>query len=366
MSSDTFQTTPGSPYEFTIKSHEGSFVSLLGVDQSVKLLGSGNDIDLDKIQADLKLYSRSYSGNQLGIKYSDLEDSNAFVITNVNLNKTICTNLKDEIELGSVTKEDDDQSNVDETMPEVVTQTSKPRKFFPETWIFKDLTIDASNGYTTLSLVVPDTITTFVISAFSLHPNNGLAIAQPIKIKVFKEFFLKLYIPSSIRLNEVLKVGVSVFNYVSKGEMSLIVTVKMTRSNEDFEFVDLNKDTCKFSKVEMNTRTKTVNVPNGNGESTFFYIRASKVKDLTMQVEATSGKLTDSVEKHIKVKREGIKTIDNQGFIIDKRAVSVKSHSFKNFVNSSEYDPNSVYIEACIIGSLMDTANYNLNNLVLV
>ena len=100
-----------------------------------------------------------------------------------------------------------------------------------------------------------------------------MAVAAPKTIVVVKDFFLKLYIPFVIRFDEILKVDVSVFNYLSN-KKPINVEVKIISNSEDFEFVDANMGTCQFTaKDNMDHDTKSITVPHGNGEKTFFLIR---------------------------------------------------------------------------------------------
>lgn len=72
-----------------------------------------------------------------------------------------------------------------------VSDGSGVRKVFPETWI-------GDNGEFMLDTIVPDTITSFIVSGCAIHPLHGISIAVPRKITVFKEFFTKLFVPYSI------------------------------------------------------------------------------------------------------------------------------------------------------------------------
>lgn len=145
-----------------------SFVSLLGVDQSVTLLGSGNDIDRSRISADFDTYNAHEKFPELVIKgnkhrYLDFGESNAFILTNAFEGESkimFDLRLKND---GEVMTEDEDESGLVET--EIETSPDKPRKRknFPETWIFTDFAADDDGKYL-LSTKVPDTISSFIVS----------------------------------------------------------------------------------------------------------------------------------------------------------------------------------------------------------
>lgn len=82
------EAKPGNILNITVKSLPKSYVGLLGIDQSVLLLKSGNDIDKSMVSAELQQYSYidkynfewkedSYYGS-----YTDLWMTNLMIITN--------------------------------------------------------------------------------------------------------------------------------------------------------------------------------------------------------------------------------------------------------------------------------------------
>lgn len=79
---------PGDEITISVSSNPNSYVALLGVDQSVLLLKSGNDIDKTVIFSEINQYSEI---NEYNYGFSpdydwrtrwDFENSNAFIITN--------------------------------------------------------------------------------------------------------------------------------------------------------------------------------------------------------------------------------------------------------------------------------------------
>lgn len=82
------EVLPGDEIAISISTNPNSYVGLLGVDQSVLLLKSGNDIDKSAIFSEINEYSEvseynyGYSADYDWRTRSDFERSNAFVITN--------------------------------------------------------------------------------------------------------------------------------------------------------------------------------------------------------------------------------------------------------------------------------------------
>jgi len=58
----------------------------------------------------------------------------------------------------------------------------------------------ADSGEFTLTKKIPDTITSWVVTGFSLSPNKGLALTEnPSKIRVFQPFFVSTNLPYSVK-----------------------------------------------------------------------------------------------------------------------------------------------------------------------
>ena len=77
----------------------------------------------------------------------------------------------------------------------------KIRKKFPETWLWQTVTTDETGKTDLDNLVVPDTITSWILTGFSMSTETGLGVVNgPEKITAFQKFFIKLYLPYSIKV----------------------------------------------------------------------------------------------------------------------------------------------------------------------
>uniref|UniRef100_A0A8C3S7A3 Anaphylatoxin-like domain-containing protein n=1 Tax=Chelydra serpentina TaxID=8475 RepID=A0A8C3S7A3_CHESE len=107
---------------------------------------------------------------------------------------------------------------------EVFDETSiNLRSVFPESWWWE--TVEIKNpGQHRITNAIPDSITTWEIQAISISPQKGFCIADPKTFKVFKDFFVSIRLPYSVKRYEQLEVKAVVYNYLSE---DLKVTVKM-------------------------------------------------------------------------------------------------------------------------------------------
>lgn len=87
---------------------------------------------------------------------------------------------------------------------------------------------------------MPDTITSWVITGFSLDPITGLGLSkEPKSLLVFQPFFVSIDLPHSIKRGEVLSIPVGIFNYLDD-EFDVEVTLHNT--DRDLEFVQMSNE----------------------------------------------------------------------------------------------------------------------------
>lgn len=358
--------------ECTIKgtTSPNSLVYLLAVDQSVTLLGSDNDIDRTRVTNDLRAYNIQEHLQELKIKgnegrYLDFGESNAFILTNALTGTSSCLHLRSKEEKNTKVVEDDsDRSGVTDSEDEEFNLDDEGvRKNFPETWIFEEVEADDRGKYE-ISADVPDTITSFVVSGFAIHPDIGLGVAIQQKVTVSLDFFLKLFLPYSIRFGEVLKVDVSVFNYISPKKSATVKVILF--GNGEFEFVDTMSagGFCNIQASADSQRTKTITVATGSGSSAHFFIRALITGEITLNVRATTAGYKDAVSKKLLVENEGLTVSGNKPFQIDLRKNTNTGLNFDLPIPEEELIQKSIVIEASAIGDMLGPALANIHNLM--
>jgi CD109 antigen len=109
------------------------------------------------------------------------------------------------------------------------------RNVFPETWIWEDFENNQCDDDVQITKKVPDTITSWYISAFALNRAHGLGFGDPATLTVFKRFFVSLSLPYSVKRGETLTLSVQIFNYLSSDQE---VTVSMNNEYGHFNFTD--------------------------------------------------------------------------------------------------------------------------------
>ncbi|XP_076470228.1 CD109 antigen-like isoform X3 [Babylonia areolata] len=174
-------------------------------------------------------------------------------------------------------------------------KTTTVRKDFPDTWIWSSSMTD-DNGQLSMTRKLPDSITSWVISAFAVQDNEEIAVTDdPYELAAFNPFFLDLNLPYSIRRYERFLMRTTVFNYMSS-RMETIVTLKQ---GEGYEIIGDN--------------SKKIMVAPGTGQSVEFEINGNTVATVSLVVRATGRSVdaqvpeeyTDEVTRKLIVKPEG-------------------------------------------------------------
>lgn len=161
-------------------------------------------------------------------------------------------------------------------------------------------------------------------------------------------FFVTTNLPYSIKRGEKIAVEAIVFNYMSNDLTDVTVTLQ---SSSEFKFIDQNK---KSQKITAKANT---------GTSVKFFIEATKIGFIILNIDAISSIAGDKIQKILIVESEGIIEYVNEAILIDLRS----SKSFKSSVDvkiPSYAIKDSVRIEASVIGDLLGPTLDNLDKLM--
>ncbi|CAH1708831.1 unnamed protein product [Chironomus riparius] len=375
------QAKPGDDLSITISTKPNSYVGLLGVDQSVLLLKKGNDLEKSSVFEELGKFNektrfhRRYYGDFYG-SYSDFDISGAVIVTNA---KEEIRNMRiynhhgrlTHLKGGPVPKmtlmrkasaPDGIDENIQVTEPKI-------RKDFPETWLFETFSCQENDteeydGKTTISKKVPDTITSWIITGFSVDPLTGLGLTrQPSKFNVFQPFFVSTNLPYSIKRGEAVAIPIVVFNYMETDQRA---EVRLYNDEKEFEFVEVSDDENNLNREKRaieTQRRKNVVIKSNSGSSVSFMIRPLKVGQIKIKVTATSQNAGDGLERMLIVVPEGVTHYKNKAVFVDLRnGNEVKANI--NIDIPKNAIPDSVHVEASAIGDVLGPSIENIDKLI--
>lgn len=343
-----------------MKTSPSSYVALLAVDQKISNpKKTSNDISEGRIRKNIKSlsYSNVFLKRNESIPYFLLSDSNVFLMTDADKGEPDCTKTRTSDDTSNDEHYIQPQSNDsgDISLPELSSYEA------PETWIFKSFQV-GNDGRYVLKETVPDSMTSYVISGFSVHSKLGLGIAEPIKVGTFKRFFVELNIPNYVVIGEIVKVEVFVYNYVGS-QSRQYTTVTLNNDDKEFEFWEPNYDRKHCRYVLKNSNSIEIETP-ANAATVFnFYVKPIKSGLMAIKVQAESKSARDVTKKMINVAMVGLKSGQSQAKFFDLRSRKYDSF-YADFQPEDKAIKSSIQSQISIVGDLMGPVLENTENLL--
>ncbi|XP_059162967.1 CD109 antigen-like [Physella acuta] len=288
---DKTDVEPGDDVTVVTTADPDSNVHLLAIDQSVLLLKSGNDVTANDVHSDLMKYaSRGHTKYHVQEDAREvIEDAGLVVLTDAVVNG-LNAQTRATRRLFYRTPGRD---------PEFL-EPERVRQIFPESWLWTDVYV-GSNGSASITATVPDTITSWVVSAFAINSNSGLGVAPTqAHLKVFRPFFVSLNLPYSVTRGEQLALQANVFNYLLE-DMQVRVTLA-----ESKRFHNIFIDETGNQELKQVDVVQEIMVKAGEVESVYFPIVPDDLGRIDVEVKAQSTKAADAVRRQLLVEAEGV------------------------------------------------------------
>ncbi|XP_069344006.1 complement C4-A isoform X2 [Eulemur rufifrons] len=211
------------------------------------------------------------------------------------------------------------------------------RSFFPENWLWRVEPVDRSQ---TLTLWLPDSLTTWEIHGVSLSKSKGLCVATPTQLRVFREFHLHLRMPVSVRRFEQLELRPVLYNYLDK---NLTVSVHVSPV----------EGLCLAGGGGL---AQQVLVPAGSARPVAFSVVPMAAADVSLKVVARGSfefPVGDAVSKVLQIEKEGaiyreelvyeLNPLDHRGRTLEIPGNSdpnvIPDGDFSTFVRVTASDP---------------------------
>ncbi|XP_055852128.1 thioester-containing protein 1 allele R1-like [Episyrphus balteatus] len=269
------ETNPGKSVHINVTTDKGSYVGLMGIDRRAL----ENMVDEDKILNEDKVNSQLSS--EISLKSYNSAPfygrSSAGVITFSNV-------IKRPLPYPPIPR-------AGRPGPKVL------RKHFPESWLFMDFEMTPEGSFSFMENT-PDTITTWAITGFSIHPETGLTFTKNITdLKVFQKFFLSFDLPSLVKEGEIIEVPIYLSNYLNQAAMTNVTIESETEGLEILEDPEAIPQS-KQSIVKL--------IPSKKREKILFYLKPLKTGEFNVTVKAISSMASDAVQKTLRVQSQGV------------------------------------------------------------
>uniref|UniRef100_A0A8C6JH88 CD109 antigen n=1 Tax=Melopsittacus undulatus TaxID=13146 RepID=A0A8C6JH88_MELUD len=229
------------------------------------------------------------------------------------------------------------------------------RTHFPETWLWID-TKTRSDMDTTMEVTVPDTITSWVASAFVMSENSGLGVTTaPVELEAFQPFFIFLNLPYSVIRGEQFILEVNVFNYL-KEEAEVTVILDM---NDAFEII------LTSNEINATENQQSVSVPSEDGKTVQFPIKPKQLGEVPIKVTAISSAASDAIIQKVLVKAEGVEQTYSQTVLLDLNGNKPRSVSKTlDFTFPSDVVSGSERVQVTAVGDLLGPSINGLSSLI--
>lgn len=228
------------------------------------------------------------------------------------------------------------------------------RKDFPETWLWDSISDENFNGSARIQKIVPDSITSWMISAFSIDPEMGLALTKvPKTLEVFQPFFVSMNLPYSVKRDEIVAISIIVYNYF---EDDIDAELIVYNENNEFEFIDNDSNQLQ--------RKKALTIKSNEGVSHSIIFRPKKVGLISIKATAKSAMAGDGVVQLLLVEPEGLLQFENEAILVDLRGMSKMDVQYLDIDIPEDAIPNSTYIEIKCMGDILGGTIMNLQNLI--
>ncbi|KAL4230965.1 hypothetical protein ACF0H5_011338 [Mactra antiquata] len=347
---DKTKAQPGESVNVVVTADPQSLVNLLAVDQSVLLLKSGNDVTASEVIDELKTYdtitpvhNQFFGGGDImpmavGRKkrmiwwpypvYYGGSDANA-IFNNAGVKVMTDAMVYHHVEQPIYRPETvfhfafgAGPGPIPPVAPSPsggstsVQSVDRVRTVFPETWLWTNASV-RNDGKVTISTTIPDTITSWIASAFAVNSMSGLGVAPTsAKVEAFKPFFVSLNLPYSVVRGEQLALQANVFNYM---QQDLDVVVTLEQSNE---FRNVIVDTAGVTQYVSQQQQTTIHVTAGEAKSVFFPIVPAALGKIALTVKAQSVLAADGVQRQLLVEPEGVAKEYSNPILIDLKNAS--------------------------------------------
>ncbi|XP_046385261.1 CD109 antigen-like [Ischnura elegans] len=384
------ESRPGSEVTMTFFAKPYSHMAIMGVDEEVNMLGNDYNLSPVLILAEVESYSGG-SSEATGSQFQSILDSSSYfysspekdgdlfdkyaavILSNGQWYRPpVIANPKDQPLFVAGLGSGGSSPTFGATRPHLAgpyafsripapTWNYRPRVHLisepANTWFFTNVSSGA-DGKVTIRRTLPDSMTSWVVSALSLDPVSGIGLLRKeIKIIGKRPFYINVDFPRSAILGEVIAVSVAVTNNMNQ---DVNVDLSLDNSEGYLEFIENSEK--KFTSL-LEKKTVVMVRPSSTVVSVFM-AKPKQIGEIDIKVYATtSTSLRDSKTRRLLVKPEGETVHMNKAFFVDLRYA--KSYSANVSVDlPHNFVANSEVISVSAVGDLLGHTISNLMKLI--
>ncbi|XP_025086986.1 CD109 antigen-like [Pomacea canaliculata] len=322
------RTEPHTDLEVYVTADPNSVVHLLAVDQSVLLIKTGNDVTPSQVKdgvAKQDVGSKpSDSAFALSLSTTNTRATLQAVGLDVYSNMDLYTSQQPTIQEpydstiygppilavkptdGPIPYPPSYTGETPSMYPPMYTgennlkEVTRVRSLFPETWLWLNQSVGV-NGTAVIRTTVPDTITSWVTTAFATNLDSGFGIVpQASKLTVFRSFFVSLNMPTSVVRGEYVVIQAGIFNYLPTNT-TVLVTLPASH-----EYMNVVIDSDGSEILTSEDQKQVVQISSNEQAVVHFPIIPSDLGTIDIEVSARSTMAADAERRQLHVQAEGV------------------------------------------------------------
>ncbi|XP_050093620.1 CD109 antigen-like [Anopheles aquasalis] len=339
------QIKPGKQIELKLNGHPKTYVALASYDESLHQHGDGHDIMRENIW---KLFEEFH-----GVPLNEHDKIHSMGLFAKTIDDVTIDTANDK---SARNGEAGGGGTGKSTGIDLVQKLIQYRTDFRESWLWKNITLPRS-GRTQLIEQVPDTITSWYLTGFSIDPVQGIGIIKkPIRYTTLQQFYIVDNLPYSIKRDEVIALQFTLFNTLGA---EYIADVTMFNVRDELEFIGQPADTKNY--------TKSVSVPPNVGYPISFLVKAKKLGEMIVRVKTLImlGQESDAIERVIKVTPESLMITNVNSMFFSFNEPKSQTYEIVMDINR-KFDFNSVKIDFSLTPDILTDVVSNLQNLLAV
>jgi len=362
---------PGENIDLSLDTESGSLVALRGIDQSVTLLKEDKDITVKTIEDEIKSFQHQLNNYRIwggSNAFQIFEEAGVIILTNGVMEKEHYFHprpyyarsgggfggrmyksavMMEAAPMALAADNLGGQANAIGGAQEIRVRTN-----FPETWLWEE--IETNNSITTLSKSVPDTLTSWLITGFSLNTNTGIGVTvTPSVLETFRPFFVTLNVPYSIVKGETFGLQVLVHNYMKS---PISADISLQNNHAEYIFNDEANQTSTIS-------TKTIQLEPISVQLVTFTITPVKFGVIKLDVKGVSAIAGDAISQPLIVKPPGQKYTQTRAALLDLRSVRSAKYSIEAEFPEKRVQGADV-VKLTVVADLLGTTISNLDKLL--
>ncbi|XP_078504189.1 CD109 antigen-like [Lissotriton helveticus] len=225
---------------------------------------------------------------------------------------------------------------------------------FADTWMWQEYNISSEKS-TSVQVSVPNSVTTWVATAFVLSEGLGFGLtSEPAELQVKQTFFISMNLPYSVTRGEQFILEVILMNHLQQ-TMEVTATLQI---EDSFELIGASTGNTVANQ-------RRASVPSNSGRTVLFPVRPKQLGEISFTVLANSSEACADITKKVIVKAEGIQKTFSQSVLLEATGSTPQTVSkMLSFTFPSDVVSGSEQAYITVIGDVLGPSIDGLDSLI--